>query len=137
MMSQNNFFHGFGGPQHGKNDKNACFWAKNNIQNAVGGVCMHGKILFWKLDQFAIWRTHFPNLEFWEAPQDPATLFCRKTSLEKKDLCDQKVTIKGMKFHEASLGLLLRTVLLGNDNYVINILTVYQYTYVTNILTVT
>ena len=64
-----------------------------------------------------------PNLEFWEAPQDPATLFCGKTSLEKKDLWDQKVTIKGMKFHEASLGLLLRTVLLlGNDNYVITIL---------------
>ena len=38
MMSQNNFFHGFGGPQHAKKAENACFWAKNNIQNAVGGM---------------------------------------------------------------------------------------------------
>ena len=37
MMSRSDFFHGFGGPQHGKNAKNTCFWAKNNIQNAVGG----------------------------------------------------------------------------------------------------
>ena len=50
MMSQNNFLHGFGGPQHAKKAENACFWAKNNIQNAVWGVCMHGKILFWKFD---------------------------------------------------------------------------------------
>ena len=40
----------------------------------------------------------------------------------KNDLWDQKVIIKGMKFQEASLGLLLRIVLLGNGNYVINIL---------------
>ena len=37
MVSQNDFFHGFGGPKHGKNTKNGCFWTKNNIQNAVGG----------------------------------------------------------------------------------------------------
>ena len=37
MMALNDFFHGFEGPQHGKNAENACFWVKNNIQNAVGG----------------------------------------------------------------------------------------------------
>ena len=90
-----------------------------------------------------------PNLEFWEAPQDPATLFCGKTSLEKTDLWDQKVIIKGMKFQEAYLGLLLRIVLLGNGNYVSFILlrsfvllgncnyvtNIHTVTYVTNILT--
>ena len=46
MMSRNDFFHELGGPQHGKNAKNACFLAKNNIQNGVGGVCVHEKIYF-------------------------------------------------------------------------------------------
>ena len=96
---------------------------------------MHGKFLFWKIDQFAIWGTHLPKLEFWEAPQDPATLFSGKTSLEKNDLWDQKVIIKGMKFQEAyfmlasylSILLLRSFVLLDNCNYVTNILTLLIY----------
>ncbi len=50
MMAWSDFFHGFGGPQHGKNAKNTCFWAKNNIQNAVGGVCMRQIFFFLKFD---------------------------------------------------------------------------------------
>ena len=51
-----------------------------------------------------------PNLEFWGAPQQPATLFCGKTSLEKNDPCDQKVTIKGRKFEKSGFPLDFRSV---------------------------
>ena len=50
MMSRSDFFHGLGRPQHAKNDENACFWAKNNIQNAVGGVCVRQFFFFLKFD---------------------------------------------------------------------------------------
>ena len=46
IMPRSDFFHGFGGPQHAKNAKNGCFWAKNNIQNVVEGYARMEKFYF-------------------------------------------------------------------------------------------
>ena len=45
--------------------------------------------------------THSPNYEFWGPPLRPGTLFCGKTSIEKNDLLQAKMTIKGMKFQKS------------------------------------
>ena len=83
MMSRSDFFHGFWCHENAKNAQNACFWAKNNIQNAVGGVCVRQNFFFLKFDQFAIWRTHLPNLEFWGGPTGTRNTILRKNVSQK------------------------------------------------------
>ena len=134
MMAQSDFFHGFGGPQHAKKAKNACFWAKNNIQNVIWGyACM--EIFYFGNSISSLFGAPICQiLNFGRPHGTQQHYFAEKRPLKKSTPATKKWRLKVGNFVLLRNASYCTASLLRIASYCLVMVT-YQYIYIINILT--